>query len=98
MRIEHDIDAVLLGLVDMAQRIQELVGLRDRLAVVAAAQSVGHAPYEQRKAFQVGRLLQQRDHARFLVRLDHDQGEARLQDQCQIVQVVHGAVQFTAPV
>jgi hypothetical protein len=76
---------------------RNVVGLGDRLAVVAAAQAVGDAPDEQRPVLQVGRLLEQGQHARLLVRLDDDERKTRLEDQGQVMKIVHDCVQSTSP-
>ena len=54
---------------------------RSKARVVAAAQAVGDAPDEECPVLEIGRLFEQGQNARLLVRLDDDERKTRLENQ-----------------
>ncbi len=84
VRVAQHVHAVLLRLVDVLQRVEQVVGLVDRFVAAMAADAAGDAPRHQHLVLQVAGLVQQLEYAGLLVRLDQHDREARAQQRAQL--------------
>ena len=95
--IEQHVNTVLRSLVDVAQRIAKIIGLRNHIGTRETLEAVGHRPHEERPALEIRGPLQQPHHACLLAGLHLHQREMRLDDQRKIVEVIRHAPPRAAP-
>ena len=88
MRIAQYVDAVLRRLVDMLQHIEQVVGLIDRFLAPMATDAARDAPRHQYLILEIGRLGEQLEDARLLVRCDQDDRKARAQQRAELLHFV----------
>jgi hypothetical protein len=87
VRVAEDVDPGLRGLVDVLERIEQLVRVVDRQVHPVAHDPVGDAPVEHRRARALGEARQHREDARLLVRLDEDDRHAAAEQRVEFLQV-----------
>ncbi len=92
MRIAQHVDAVLCGLVDVLQHVEQIVGLINRFFAAVATDAARDAPRHQHLVLQVRRLGKQLEDARLFVRRDQDDRKARTQQRTQLLYFVTGGL------